>query len=84
MGTLSTTISLDEILYNDINVDAIISISSLSLDMFDILEITLNNPITLTNVKEVDSHLMFTDVDMTEYINYFNNYNYEIGEIHTY
>ncbi len=84
MGTLSTTISLDEILYNDINVDAIISISSLSLDMFDILEITLNNPITLTNVKEVDGHLMFTDVDMSEYINYFNNYNYKIGEIHTY
>ena len=84
IGSLSTTISLDEILYNDINVDAIISISSLSLDMFDILEITLNNPITLTNVKEVDGKLMFTDVDMTEYINYFNNYNYEIGEIHTY
>ena len=81
MGTLSATISLNEILYNDINVDAITSISSLSLDMFDILEVTLNEPISLTNVKEVDGHLMFTDVDMSEYINYFNNYNYEIGKI---
>ena len=52
--------------------------------MFSVLKVTLNDPISLTNVKEVDGKLMFTDVDMTEYINYFNNYNYEIGEIHTY
>ena len=84
IGSLSTTISLEEISYNGVNVDAVTSISSLSLDMFSVLKVTLNDPISLTNVKEVDGKLMFTDVDMSEYINYFNNYNYEIGEIHTY
>ena len=49
--------------------------------MFSALELTLNDPISLTNVKEVDGHLIFTDVDMTEYVNYFNNYNGEVGVI---
>ena len=85
MGNLSTTIALNEILYNDeIKVDAVTEISTLTLDMFSVLEVRLNEPISLTNVKNIDGDLKFTDVDMTEYLNYFNNYQYPVDEIHNY
>jgi len=82
MGDLNTTISLSEILYNDeLKVDAVTSISSLSLNMFTLLEITLNDPIKLNNIND---NLQFTDVNMDEYINYISSYQYEVGKIISY
>ena len=85
LGDLSCTIELNEVLYNnDIKVDAVTKISSLKMKMFSILTIELNNPISLKNLEEVDGALQFVNVDMTEYINYFYSYDYEIGVIHSY
>ena len=49
--------------------------------MFTLLEITLNDPIKLNNIND---NLQFTDVNMDEYINYINSYQYEVGKIISY
>ncbi len=85
LGDLSTTIELTEVLYNnEITVDAVTKISALNMKMFSVLEVTLNEPISLTNVKLIDGSYQFTDVDMTDCINYINSYTYEVGVVKSY
>lgn len=79
---LNIKLESKEVLYNGIYIDALTSINSLSLKMFSVLEIKLNESISLKNLDyDTNNNLVFIDVIMEEEMNYINSYSYEIGEI---